>query len=258
MNMQDEARALSLLAELSRQYRIILQNRLTGIYVHGSLAFGCFRWDVSDIDFLVVTENPPTLSEKAELIRALLTLAPSAPPKGFEMSVVLRRECACFRYPTPFELHYSNMHQKRCQADLSAYCKDMHGVDPDLASHFTVVRAVGRVLNGEAIASVFGEVPRVAYLQSIRADFEDAQSAVEQEPIYIILNLCRTLAYVREGLVLSKAQGGCWACEHLPRVQARIASAALASYENGVPFAAAAESLHSFVGFMLERIWPPA
>ena len=29
------------------------QENLTGIYVHGSLAFGCFRWEKSDVDFLV-------------------------------------------------------------------------------------------------------------------------------------------------------------------------------------------------------------
>ncbi len=254
MNTQDEVRAFSLLETLSRQYRAILGDRLTGLYLHGSLAFGCFRWETSDIDFLVVTEDLPALDEKVRLMRALLALAPSAPPKGLEMSVVLRQECLRFRYPTPFELHYSNAHFTRCQADLAAYCVGMHGVDPDLAAHFTIVRAVGRVLYGKPISSIFGEVPREAYLQSILADVEDAPISIAQEPVYIILNLCRILAYAREGCFLSKAQGGCWASGHLPQIYAQTVSAALLNYEKGVPFAASLESLQSFASFMLERI----
>ena len=43
-----------LLDKIVSAYNDILQENLTGIYVHGSLAFGCFRWEKSDVDFLVV------------------------------------------------------------------------------------------------------------------------------------------------------------------------------------------------------------
>ena len=33
------------------------EKNLVGIYVHGSLALGCFSWDNSDIDFIVVLKS---------------------------------------------------------------------------------------------------------------------------------------------------------------------------------------------------------
>ena len=43
-----------ILSIISKEYQDILGDNLCGIYLHGSLAFGCFNWAKSDIDFLVV------------------------------------------------------------------------------------------------------------------------------------------------------------------------------------------------------------
>ena len=51
MNEQD------LLQRIQTAWQGILSSKLTGIYVHGSIAFGCFRWESSDIDFLAVVET---------------------------------------------------------------------------------------------------------------------------------------------------------------------------------------------------------
>ena len=139
-------RAYELLELIKKAYRQILGDTLTGIYLHGSLAFGCFRWECSDIDFLVVVETEPTLKQKEALIQTLLDLNPQAPAKGFEMSVVLKEDCQQFRHPLLYCLHYSNAHLKKAEKDLTAYCIGMQGLDPDLAAHITVTRAVGQVL----------------------------------------------------------------------------------------------------------------
>jgi streptomycin 3"-adenylyltransferase len=34
-----------ILSVISREYQLILGENLCGIYVHGSLAFGCFNWN---------------------------------------------------------------------------------------------------------------------------------------------------------------------------------------------------------------------
>ncbi|WP_161567304.1 hypothetical protein [Acidilutibacter cellobiosedens] len=36
------------------EYQTILGDNLVGIYVHGSIAFGCFHEEKSDIDFIAV------------------------------------------------------------------------------------------------------------------------------------------------------------------------------------------------------------
>ena len=185
-----------ILSIISNEYQDILGENLCGIYVHGSLAFGCFNWNKSDIDFLVVVYEKLIQSQKEALIRTLLRLNQVAPPKGFEMSVVLYCDCRDFHYPTPFQLHFSNAHIKKIVDNLSEYCRTMNGIDCDLAAHFTVVKEVGVVQYGKPIADVFGVVPKNDYLASIKSDVEDAENEIISNPIYIILNLCRVLAYM--------------------------------------------------------------
>lgn len=241
-----------LLEKIKEAYQDILSEKLTGIYVHGSIAFGCFRWACSDIDFLVVVEEKLTQPEKEALIQTLLELDAAAPPKGFEMSVLLRSACAPFAEPTPFELHYSNAHRANYQRDLAGTCQLMQGFDPDLAAHMTVVRAVGTALCGEPIAQVFAPVPRASYLRSIWFDIESAPEDIERDPVYYVLNLCRVLACVEEGLVLSKAQGGEWGMRHLPEDRELIRSA-LSAYCNGTAAPAGAQFV-SFAEKLLLRI----
>lgn len=221
-----------ILNKIASEYQEILSDNLVGIYVHGSIAFGCFNPIKSDIDFIVVVANSPAIEEKEELIKTLLDLSSDAPSKGFEMSLVLLSDCRNFIYPTPFELHYSNAHLQRCKNNLREYCTSMNGIDKDLAAHFTVIKHVGYTLIGKQIPDVFGEVPKENYLDSIKADVEDSKADVIENPVYIILNLCRVLAYKQNGLVLSKEQGGLWGIENLPKQYIALVSKALNNYKS--------------------------
>lgn len=243
---------LEILEEVKTAYQSILSSKLVGIYVHGSIAFGCFRWDVSDIDFLVVVNAPLEQYEKEAMIQTLLELDPYAPPKGLEMSVVLDHVCSPFQYPTPFELHFSNAHKQRCRENLTEYCRTMNGVDSDLAAHFTVIHQVGQVLYGKPIQEVFAPVPKEAYLDSILGDIGDAEESIRENPVYYILNLCRVLAFLESGRVLSKAQGGHWGMEHLPEY-APLIQTALNAYTAAAPIPASAP-LIPFTRDMLARI----
>ena len=245
-------REMALLHRVCDAYRAILGDRLTGFYVHGSIAFGCFTWETGDIDFLCVVDQPLTQLQKEALIRVLLELAEDAPPKGFEMSVVQQSACRPFRYPTPFELHYSNAHSARAGADLAAYSRDMHGTDPDLAAHVTVLHHAGIALYGPPIAEVFGEVPRASYLDSILSDVADAPQD-DADPVYFTLNLCRVLAYLTEGAVLSKQQGGQWGLANLPQAHHPLLQRALTAYQGGADRPDPAQA-RAFAAMMLHRI----
>ena len=225
----------ALLARIVRASEESLGDGLTGVYLHGSLAGGGFRWEAGDIDLLAVVRRAPAQREKEALIRALMLLERDAPPKGIEMSVVRAEVLRPLVHPTPFELHYSPTHRAKAAADLSAYCRDMHGDDPDLAAHAAMTRHAGRVLAGAPIGSVFGEVPRAAMLDSIRCDLDGAETAIAANPVYLTLNLCRAVAYVRHGLLLTKAEGGAWALAHLPEAHHGCIRAALDAYTSGAP-----------------------
>lgn len=255
-------RAAAVFNQIAAAYQEILGGKLTGIYVHGSIAFGCFNWDKSDMDFIVVTEAEPGQAEKEKMLARLLELEPACPPKGVEMSVVLRKYCRPFRYPTPFALHYSAAHRGKYQLDPAAYCRDMHGTDRDLAAHFTVIRAVGLTLCGVDKADVFGEVPGKDYLDSIRRDVLEAAGAIEKDPVYAVLNLCRVLAYTQDGLVLSKMGGVEWGLGNLPAAFRPLLERARRCYAGRGGLAAEAGCLRGFADYMLARIaqgkrWQP-
>lgn len=242
-----------LLAIIKREYSTILREKLVGIYVHGSIAFGCFNWARSDIDFLVVVNESLSQVEKESLISVLLKLENSAPQKGFEMSVVQDSVCKPFVYPTPYELHFSNSYIESYKADLSAQCRNLNGTDKDLAAHFTVTRAVGFPLCGKPVNEVFGAVPRENYIDSILYDIESAADEIIRSPVYFTLNLCRVLAYLTDGIVLSKEQGGKWGAEHLPSY-AELINDARAAYTDGCEFVAVNDKLKEFAADMLRRI----
>lgn len=235
----------------------IFSANLIGIYVHGSLVFDCFNWDKSDIDFIIVTGLLPTLQEKERLIEGLLKVDKSCPPKGLEMSLVLEKYCRNFLYPTPFELHFSNAHKQKCFDNLSKYCADMNGMDKDLAAHFTIIKQSGMALYGEKSDVVFGDVPKADYLDSIKNDIENAVAEIAENPIYITLNLCRVLAYIKDGAVLSKQQGAYWGIKNIPVKYAELISKAEKSYCSTEPFSMDVEDamLIDFSKYMLEQIF---
>lgn len=222
-----------LLEMITQAYKAILGEKLVGIYLHGSLAFGCFTWQNSDIDYIAAVKAPLTFGEKCAIIDAVLKLNESAPPKGIEMSVVTADVCRPFVYPTPYELHYSNSHREAYLTDRDRYIRKLCGTDCDLAAHFTVIRSVGKVLYGRPIDEVFAEVPGEYYLDSIKKDIETAADDIVDSPVYFTLNLCRVLAYLRDGLVVSKKQGGEWALGVLPAEYRAAVRSALAVYCGG-------------------------
>ncbi len=228
--------AKELLQKISAEYSVILGEKLVGIYVHGSLAFGCYNEKTSDIDFIAAVNEPLSLNEKTALITVLMKLEQYAPEKGFEMSVVLSEHCKSFVYPTPFELHYSIAYREDALSDTEGFAERMHGKDYDLAAHFTVIREVGFAVCGAEVSEVFGEVPREHYLDSITRDISGAAEDSEYNPVYYTLNLCRVLAYKRGAGVLSKAQGAEWASGNIPPVFAAVAAEAVNSYRTGEPF----------------------
>jgi len=201
---------------LKKEYTTLLGGNLVGIYLHGSIAFQCFNWAKSDIDYIIVVEEPLTLREKRTLMELTVALNEKAPKKGLEMSVVQKKYCQKFVYPTPFALHFSNDHLQRWREDPMAYLQNMQPVDADLAAHFTVIKHRGLVLCGEPIHEVFSGVEEAHYLDSIQADIADARELVCEYPVYFVLNLCRVLAYREEGAVLSKREGGQWGIANLP------------------------------------------
>src|SRR5688572_5990952 len=86
-------------------FRRELDDNLIGVYLHGSLATGCFNPLRSDIDILVVTRQKMTVETKRELARLLLEI--SRQPAPIEISFLTFDDLHPWRHPTPYDFHYS-------------------------------------------------------------------------------------------------------------------------------------------------------
>ncbi|MBP0986023.1 MAG: DUF4111 domain-containing protein [Oscillospiraceae bacterium] len=222
--------AQELLKRFTSESERIIGDDLAGIYLHGSLAMGCFNADRSDIDLIVVTYGPLSLEVKREFLEMTAELNSLGPAKGIEMSVVRREVCDPFLYPTPYELHFSAGHLESWERDPEEYINRMNGTDRDLAAHLTMINRRGRCLYGLPINEVFAEIPTEDYMDSIWFDVEKAADEIAGNTMYLTLNLSRVLAYKEEGLVLSKKEGGEWALENIPSEYSPLIEDALKDY----------------------------
>jgi predicted nucleotidyltransferase len=205
--------AASLLEELEAQLRDLLGPNLVGMYVYGSLAFGCYNPARSDIDVLVITRRrlaPETRGPLSSLLHEL--------SDRLEISFLSRADVDPWRYPTPFDLHFSNEGEKH---DGAAVC---------FATEIGNVRARGVALVGPPPEKVFPEVPDEDFLDSIERDLVWAGDHVQERPGYAVLNACRVLAYRSERRVMSKAEAAHWGVRELPRQFRHLIGAAGAHY----------------------------
>lgn len=244
----------NLLKHFTQMSQMIFGDHLTGVYLHGSLAMGCFNPQKSDLDLLLVVDEEPSDEAKLAFMEQVVLLNKEAPAKGLELSIVTKAAVKSFQYPTPFVLHFSPMHLGWFQQDPKGYVAHMKGDDPDLAAHCTILLQYGKVLYGAPITEVFGEVPKAAYLDSIWQDVSGAEEDILRDPMYITLNLCRVLAYVRQSLVLSKQEGGQWGLAHLPDMHHPLIQQALRCYASDVPLAADETAAISFAKDALAEI----
>lgn len=237
------------------QSQYILGDNLTGIYLHGSAVMGCFHWERSDIDLLVVIKNDMSSDIKRNYMDMVVELNKQAPAKGIEISLVKEFVCNPFVYPTPFELHFSIAHLNWYQSNPDDYIEKMRGTDKDLAAHVTIIYHRGKTIYGKDIYSVFSKPRKEDYFNSIWSDIEDAKNEILENPMYIILNLCRVWAYKKDNLILSKDEGGKWGMNQLPNTRYReMISAALVEYQTGEAMALDEAVAIEFAEYILKQI----
>jgi len=253
------------LAGLLEPTEALLGRNLVGVYLHGSLALGCFNPVRSDLDLLIVVERPLLRDRKYGLVMDLLTR--SGAPCPLELSVLALEDLHPWRHPATFQFHWSER-WRACYATQvpgPAWLRWSDGAeqkpdgsprrDPDLAAHVMMTHARGRVLLGRPIAAVFPEVPAADFIDSIVGDARAIAADPAANPVYSVLNLCRALHYLREGSIDSKAEGGAWAARMLRGEERALVRQALAAYTGLAPEPAwDAGALTEFAAAMLRRI----
>jgi predicted nucleotidyltransferase len=212
---------------------------LIGVYLHGSIALGCFNPQLSDVDLLVVTRGPLSPEHRGALAPILTRSA------RIEISFLAESSLRPWRHPAPYDLHFSS-----ARGELLG-----PGEDADLAAHFTVVREAGVALVGPPAAEVFPEVPWPDYEDSLRRDLESCGEHGGR--LYAVLSPARIWATLTERVVHSKASGAAWALERAPQEFRPLLSLVLETYRTGAsePWFARDE-VRPFVDFVSDQLRP--
>lgn len=217
-----------LIPQVNQWIKEILGPLYVGTYFHGSLRLGSFYPETSDLDFIIVVKDSLENSIKKKLCDRMIQYRDLFPRRGFEFSVVLLKYCQHFIYPTPYELHLSDMHLTAYQKDPLHLLHTKGKTDFDLASHFHVINIPYPSLDyGMPSSDVFAPIPMDLVIRSHLKDIQDMENNASKHPAYVILNLCRFYALVTKGLTLSKYQGGLWGLEHLDSTYHEIIQQAL-------------------------------
>ncbi len=220
---------------LTASVQRLLADNLVGVYLHGSLAMNCFNPLRSDIDLLVVTDEQMSVETKRDV--AELLLGCSSAPRPIEISFVRRPDVEAAEYPPAFDLHFGEDWRDRYTEQLANGAwqtwNDTIRRDVDLPGHFMITLKRGVVLVGAPILSIFGSVRPEHYAQSIVNDVQTAHSWIVENPVYGVLNLCRVRAYLDDGLVCSKDEGGVWGNQRLPEEYRPLIRWAIDRYRNG-------------------------
>ncbi|MGG4143053.1 DUF4111 domain-containing protein [Paenibacillus algorifonticola] len=173
--------------------------------------------------------------------------------RGIELSIILEDYLLHFVYPTPFEFHYSDLHRENYQSDDNYICGGYD--DADLATHIVVTYYRGIAVYGKAIREVFQPIDESFYIKSILYDVQNSATDIIETPMYISLNLCRVLFFLREGAVSSKKEGGDWGMRALPSEYHPIIERSLNEY-SGIDDKSEfnREQLTEFAAYMLSEI----
>ena len=82
---------MDILDKIVNQSRKILGEELIGIYLHGSMAMGCFNPDKSDIDLIFVIRDHITDTQKMKFMNCIVDANKSVLSKGIELSIVKQK-----------------------------------------------------------------------------------------------------------------------------------------------------------------------
>lgn len=220
-----------------QQASAVLGGNLVGIYLHGSLAMGCFNPARSDIDVLVVTQQPLSVEIKRQIIEQLLQI--SNAPCPIEISFLILTEIHPFEHPLLFDLHYSETWREQKKREIRdgtwQHWNEERRRDPDLAAHLTVTGYRGVTLYGKSPSEILPHVPGEEYARSILGDYRDAREGRLSNPMYFVLNGCRVAAYLSKGYVYSKDEGGIYGLAMFPHEFDELISQALKLYRGKKP-----------------------
>jgi predicted nucleotidyltransferase len=191
------------LDQLLAEVRDVLGDDLVGAYLHGSAALGGLR-PGSDLDVIAVSARRLTDGEKQRLASRLAEI--SKKPRSLDFDLVVQSEIRPWRYPPPFDFHYSEWWPGMRDRDTN----------PDLAVLIRILLAGGTPLYGPAAATIFDAVPESDFRRTTLGAADEVVRDLEGDTRNVILTLARIWTSLETGEILRKDRAATWVLERLP------------------------------------------
>jgi predicted nucleotidyltransferase len=241
----------AILERLLSDVQAVLGKRLVGLYVHGSLAYGDFNPQTSDIDFLIVTTD----SLPAEIFFSLKELHAHLFTSGLPWSQKLEGA------------YLPHEHLRRhdpAHGPIPWLGTDGHFAWEKLGSDWIIQRWVlrekGIVVTGPPLKPMIDPVSADDLREAVRGSLREWWSPPFPSPerfqsneyqVYAVLTMCRSLYVLEHGAIASKPEAACWAMKTLDEPWVRLVGEALA-WQNGKSFDKLKETFE-FIDFTLCR-----
>jgi hypothetical protein len=211
------------LANLIDAARDVVGDNLIAAYAAGSIAMDAYQPDRSDVDVVLICEDPVSLEQKRRLVSTLRHEVLPCPARGLEL-VVYRRSVAQSGTPEPgFEVELNTGSRMPFRATYSgedrpaADGRFWYGLDR------SILHQSGHRLIGPPAADMFTDlapdhlhallVDALTWwlAQPMPADDGPASGAEDA-----VLGACRSLVKFRYGMWLSKVAAGRWLLDQGP------------------------------------------
>jgi len=210
-----------LLKDLRHRMQQILDEKLLGLYLYGSLVSGDFVMEISDIDLLAVTSSVIDNSEFEKLQRMHSEFTTDNP-----------------NWSNRIEIQYVSINALETFKTQTSKIANISPGEPfhfieagkDWLMNWYFVQEYGVTLFGPAPTTFIEPIAKEEYLEAVR---EQGQSYGEwikhkqkrNDQSYVILTLCRALYTLENGEQVSKKQAALWAQKHLPQWASLIQNA---------------------------------
>jgi len=184
-----------------------LGEAVAGVILHGSLTRDDYLPGRSDVDLLVVVDDPLTDAQVDALAEAVAGHRPRA-PGPVDLRLVTRQAAASPTPAPPMEAYLRLTPGSGVRLE-----ERRHPGERDLAVELSVCHAHGRSLLGAAPPELLGRVPARWVLAAGDAQLA-AWQAIGDDPPYAeltVLTACRVWHFAEEGRHCSKATAAQWA-----------------------------------------------
>lgn len=200
----------------------LLEGCLLAVYLHGSAVSGGLR-PQSDVDLLVVTDEPMTDAMRRNLLGALLRIsgrhpASSAGPRCIELMVFQKSDLSASVYPARSEFIYGEWLRDAFEAGEVP----RPVLDSDLTLVVAQARQEARALIGPPAVELLPQISGNHVRQAIRDVLPSLLASLTGDERNVLLTLARMWRTATTGEFVTKDVAAEWAIPRLPEPIAEV------------------------------------